>query len=65
MVYQWMELLKPFVIIVYDGGGTELSEDQTVSMPSSFNIFEYNTYQLKFQAGNNELKINGELVDLD
>ena len=34
-------------------------------MPSSFNIFDYNTYQFKFQSGNNELKINGELVDTD
>jgi len=57
-------VIKPFVIIVYDGGGAEVVEYQTVSMPSSFNIFEYNTYKFKFKAGNNELKINGELVAL-
>ena len=57
-------VVKPFVIIVYDGGGTELAENQSVSMPSSFNIFEYNTYKFKFKAGNNELKINGEVVTL-
>ena len=58
-------VIKPFVIIVYDGGGTELSENQSVSMPSSFNMFGYNTYKFKFKAGNNELKINGELVALN
>ena len=41
------------------------NDEVFISMPSSFNIFDYNTYQLKFQSGNNELKINGELVDTD
>ena len=58
-------VVKPIIIIVYDGGGTEVVEYQGVSMPSSFNIFEYNTYKFKFKAGNNELKINGELVALN
>ena len=57
-------IVKPLVLIAYDGGGTELSENQSVNMPSSFNIFDYNTYKFKFKAGNNELKINGELVPL-
>jgi hypothetical protein len=57
-------VIKPFVLMAYDGGGTEESENQSVEMPSSFNIFEYNTYKFKFKAGNNELKINGELVAL-
>jgi hypothetical protein len=57
-------VIKPFVLMAYDGGGTEESENQSVNMPSSFNIFEYNTYKFKFKAGNNELKINGELVAL-
>ncbi len=54
--------IKPFILIAYDGGGTVIEELQVVPMPSSFNIFEYNTYKFKFKAGNNELKINGELV---
>ena len=53
-------IVKPFLLIVGSG-----NEDIYISMPSSFNIFDYNTYQLKFQSGNNELKINGELVDTD
>jgi len=57
-------IVKPLVLMAYDGGGTELSENQSVNMPSSFNIFDYNTYKFKFKAGNNELKINGELVAL-
>ena len=57
-------IVKPLVLSAYDGGGTELSENQSVNMPSSFNIFDYNTYQFKFEAGNNQLKINGELVTI-
>jgi hypothetical protein len=40
------------------------SKDTRVVMPSSFNLFDYNTYKFKFQSGNNELKINGELVQI-
>ena len=40
------------------------SKEASVSMPSSFNLFDYNTYKFKFQSGNNELKINGELVQI-
>jgi len=53
--------VKPYLLIVSPTG----IEDIHISMPSSFNIFDYNTYQFKFQSGNNELKINGELVDTD
>ena len=53
--------VKPYLLIVGATGNDEIY----ISMPSSFNIFDYNTYQLKFQSGNNELKINGELVDTD
>ena len=53
-------IVKPFLLI--RGSGTD---HVYISMPSSFNIFDYNTYQFKFQSGNNELKINGELVDTD
>ena len=53
--------VKPYLLIVSPTG----IDDIHISMPSSFNIFDYNTYQLKFQSGNNELKINGELVDTD
>ena len=53
--------VKPYLLIVGATGNDEVY----ISMPSSFNIFDYNTYQLKFQSGNNELKINGELVDTD
>ena len=52
--------VKPYLLIVGSA-----NDDIYISMPSSFNIFDYNTYQLKFQSGNNELKINGELVDTD
>ena len=52
--------VKPYLLIVGSG-----NDEVYISMPSSFNIFDYNTYQLKFQSGNNELKINGELVDTD
>ena len=53
-------IVKPFLLIVGSA-----NDDIYISMPSSFNIFDYNTYQFKFQSGNNELKINGELVDTD
>jgi len=53
---------KPYVSIVHEG--TEPDRGYTVTMPSSFNIFDYNTYQFKFEAGNNQLKINGELVTI-
>jgi len=52
--------VKPYLLIVGSA-----NDEVYISMPSSFNIFDYNTYQLKFQSGNNELKINGELVDTD
>ena len=52
--------VKPYLLIVGSA-----NDDIYISMPSSFNIFDYNTYQLKFESGNNELKINGELVDTD
>jgi len=52
---------KPFLLIFSPSGDNEVG----VSMPSSFNLFEYNTYKFKFQSGNNELKINGELVEID
>ncbi len=52
--------VKPYLLIV-----ASANDEIYISMPSSFNIFDYNTYQLKFQSGNNELKINGELVDTD
>ena len=52
---------KPYLLIVSPSGDDEI----LVSMPSSFNLFEYNTYKFKFQSGNNELKINGELVETD
>jgi len=50
----------PYLLIISPLSGVE---DARVIMPSSFNLFDYNTYKLKFQSGNNELKINGELVD--
>ena len=53
-------IVKPFLLIVGSA-----NDNIFISMPSSFNIFDYNTYQFKFQSGNNELKINGELVDTD
>jgi hypothetical protein len=53
------QVVKPLLLIK-----SPLTDQSTsVSMPSSFNIFDYNTYQLKFQSGNNELKVNGELVN--
>ena len=52
---------KPFLMIDSPTGDDEIM----VSMPSSFNLFDYNTYKFKFQSGNNELKINGELVETD
>jgi hypothetical protein len=52
---------KPYLLIVSPSGVDEI----IVSMPSSFNLFDYNTYKFKFQSGNNELKINGELVETD
>jgi hypothetical protein len=52
---------KPYLLIVSPSGDDEIG----VSMPSSFNLFDYNTYKFKFQSGNNELKINGELVETD
>ncbi len=53
---------KPYISIVHEG--TEPDRGYTITMPSSFNIFDYNTYQFKFEAGNNQLKINGELVTI-
>ena len=53
---------RPFLLIISPLSGVD---EIQVNMPSSFNLFDYNTYQLKFQSGNNELKINGELVDTD
>jgi hypothetical protein len=53
---------RPYLLIASLSGG---EDDIQISMPSSFNLFDYNTYKLKFQSGNNELKINGELVDTD
>ena len=52
---------EPYLLIVSPSGVDEVG----VSMPSSFNLFKYNTYKFKFQSGNNELKINGELVETD
>jgi hypothetical protein len=53
---------KPFLLIKDASGAVD---EIGVSMPSSFNLFDYNTYKFKFKSGNNELKINGELVDTD
>ena len=53
---------KPYISIVHEG--TEPDRGYTITMPSSFNIFDYNTYQFKFEAGNNQLKINGELATI-
>jgi len=55
-------IVKPYLLIISPSAGVD---EVWVSMPSSFNIFDYNTYKFKFQSGNNELKINGELVDTD
>ncbi len=55
-------IVKPYLLIISPSAG---ADEVWVSMPSSFNIFNYNTYKFKFQSGNNELKINGELVDTD
>ena len=50
----------PYLLII---SSLSADEDARIIMPSSFNLFDYNTYKLKFKSGNNELKINGELVD--
>ena len=57
-------VIKPWFMIAHAIGGSQYSQSEFIDMPSSFNIFDYNTYQLKFKAGNNELKINGELIEL-
>jgi len=55
-------VVKPYLLIVSPTGG---DDSVFVSMPSTFDIFDYNTYKLKFQSGNNQLKINGELIETD
>ena len=42
-----------------------VDDDYAQQFQEAFNLFDYNTYKFKFQSGNNELKINGELVETD
>ena len=56
-------VVKPYLALYH--GGSEDDEASYVDMPSSFNIFDYNTYKFKYEAGNNQLKINGKLVTIN